>query len=103
MEELVAISPRPMFYRDLVLWAATTAWLCLAYVLAAAVLLLLTYRGATWGSPVPWPILLGLCGILLNSALGYAAGVYFKSRFAAPLVAVALYWSGNMGSHQLLR
>ena len=91
-EELIALSPRPMFQRDLILWAATTAWLCLAYTLAAAVLLFLTYRGATWGSPVWWPVSLGLCGILLDSSLGYAAGVYVRSRFTAPLVAVALYW-----------
>ncbi len=91
-EELIALSPRPMFQRDLMLWAATTAWLCLAYTLAAAVLLFLNYLGATWGSPVWWPVLLGLCGIVLDSSLGYAAGVYVGSRFTAPLVAVALYW-----------
>lgn len=91
-EELLAITPRPATARTFASWASVTAWLCLAYLLTAAFFLLLTYLNATWGSPAPSPVLVGLLGIATHSALGCAVGYYLRSRFTAPLVAVVFYW-----------
>lgn len=83
--DLLSTTARPGVLRDLALWAATAAWCVLAYGVVAAAFLLLTLRNATWGSPEPGPVLVGLLAVVTHSALGYAVGSYLPSRFVAPL------------------
>ncbi len=90
--DLLSTTARPGVLRDLALWAATAAWCVLAYGVVAAAFLLLTLRNATWGSPEPGPVLVGLLAVVTHSALGYAVGSYLPSRFVAPLFAISMYW-----------
>jgi hypothetical protein len=91
LEELLAATPRPALARDLALWGGTVAWGMVAYGLVAAYVALLTARKATWDGPYPWPILVGLLGILANASVGYAVGRWLPHRFTPPLVAVGLF------------
>lgn len=91
IEELLATTPCPAAQRDLAAWAVTAAWFAIAYASVAGLLHLLAYLGGAWGSPVLWPVLVGLFALGAHSALGYAAGYYQRSGKTAPLVAVALF------------
>lgn len=91
IEELLAATPRPAASRDFVAWGGAAVWHGLAYALAAGLVLLFAYVGGAWGSPVLWPVLLGLLAVLTLSAIGYAVGYYIRNRLATPLVAVATY------------
>ena len=90
--DLLSTTARPGVLRDLALWAATAAWCALAYGVVTAAFLLLTLKDATWGSPEPGPVLIGLLAVLAHTALGYAAGSYLPGRFTAPLFAISMYW-----------
>jgi len=92
MVDLLLTTARPAAIRDLAVWAATAAWCCLAYAAVAAAFLSLTRLGATWGSPEPGQVLVGLLAVVAHSALGYAVGSYLTSRFVAPLFAISMYW-----------
>lgn len=91
IEELLATTPRPAASRDLAAWAATAAWFVLAYAAAAGFIQLLAYLGGAWGSPVLWPVLVGLLALGTHSAIGHATGYYLPSSFTAPIVAVVLF------------
>ena len=88
--ELISITPHSPALRDLTVWAGTAFWGVAVYVLLAVVLGSLTYLNATWGGPITGYFLIGLLGIVSDSALGFAAGHYLPNRFTAPLVAIAL-------------
>ncbi len=90
-EELLSTTPRPAPVRDLASWGAIAGWCCLAYTSACAIFLVLTYSNATWGSPDPGPIVVGLVQVAAFSALGYAVARWLPSRFTPPLLAIALY------------
>ena len=98
MEEMLSVTARPPFVRELVTWAGTMLWPLLTCMTIAGFYGFLTFRGATWGRPLPMPLLLGLLYIVAYSAIGYAAGRWVSSRFTAPLVAVGLFY----GSWSLL-
>lgn len=102
LEELLATTSQPAAIRDLANWGATTAWVCLGYVVAAALMLLATYFGSEWGAPILWPVLIGFFAIVANSALGYAAGYYLPTRITSPVVAVALYWVQGIAAYYLV-
>ena len=91
VEELLASTPRPSALRDLLRPGGTLLWGVLTYATVAAALLSLTSLRATWGGPHWQALQVGLLAIAACSALGYAAGAYARSRFTAPLVAVALF------------
>ncbi len=88
--ELLSITPHSPALRDLTLWAGTAFWGVAVYLLLAVVQGSLTYLNATWGGPTMGYFLIGLLGIVADSAIGFAAGHYLPSRFTAPLVAIAL-------------
>jgi hypothetical protein len=92
-EELLSTTSRPAAARDLAAWTGIVAWCGLAYLSVAAGFLFYTCLNTTWGSPVLGPITVGLAALFAHSAIGYAAGNYWPSRFVAPLVAIALYWA----------
>jgi hypothetical protein len=102
VEELLATTPRPPFARDLARWGAATALICGGYALGAAVLMLRTYLGGAWGSPVVWPVLVSLLALATHSALGYAVGFHVPSRFTAPVVAIIMYWGQGFVGYFLL-
>ncbi|GIH21185.1 hypothetical protein [Rugosimonospora africana] len=86
--DLVGVTARPGWVRQLSGWAATTCWAEAAYLGCAAVLYGVTAAQATWGGPVWWPLAVGATCIAAATALGFAAGALLSSRFTPPLVVV---------------
>lgn len=91
MTDLVGSTPRDPWSRSLTTLAATAGWAVLVYAVLAGVFLTITATQATWGGPVPWPILSGLAGLLATVALAHAVGWLVPSRFTAPLTAVGVF------------
>jgi hypothetical protein len=91
--DLVTITARPRWARQLTTWAATTGWAVVGYLGCVGVLYGVTAQQATWGGPLWWPVAVGAASVLTMSALGFAAGSLVPSRFTAPLVAVAAFFA----------
>src|ERR1051326_5841834 len=91
--DLVAITARPRWARQLTTWAATTCWALLAYLACVAVLYGVTARQATGGGPLWWPAAVGAASLPALSALGFAAGTLLPSRFTAPLAAITAFFA----------
>jgi hypothetical protein len=88
--DLVGVTARPRWARQLSCWAATTCWALAAYLGGAAVLYGVTAAQATWGGPLWWPLAVGAACIAAATALGFAAGALLPSRFTPPLAVVAM-------------
>jgi hypothetical protein len=101
MFDLVTATARPRWVAQLATWAATACWAVGAYLIFVGVLFAATARQVTWGGPPWWPVAVGAAGVAAFSALGFAAGAYFPSRFAAPLAAfgafLGLVTASNIG------
>jgi len=91
MDDLLSTTARPSASRDLATWAGAALPAVAVYLLLAVLLGVPTALEATWGAPLPGYFLVGLVALLMDSALGLAAGYYLPGRFTAPLAAVALY------------
>jgi hypothetical protein len=89
--DLVEATARPRWTAQLTTWAATTLWVAAGFLCCAAVLYGVTASQATWGGPPWWPVAVCLAELALISALGFAAGTFFPSRFTAPLAAVGAF------------
>jgi hypothetical protein len=87
MFDLVTATARPRWTAQLATWAATACWAVGAYLAFVGVLYLLIAQQVSWGGPPWWPVAAGAAGVAAFSALGFAAGAHFPSRFAAPLAA----------------
>ncbi len=93
MTDLVAVTARPRWTAQLVTWSATTLWAMLAYLGCVGVTYAMIARQAHWGGPLWWPAVVGAAGILALSAVGFAAGAFFPSRFTTPLVTVGAWFA----------
>ncbi|HEV7215005.1 MAG TPA: hypothetical protein VGP33_07745, partial [Chloroflexota bacterium] len=91
LDDLLASTPRPAWSRQLPLWAAVTLWTMLAYLLFAIAVVVITLHDAVWGSPFLSPMIVGLLALPAEGAVGFALGRHIPSRFAAPLVAIAVF------------
>jgi hypothetical protein len=89
--DLLTVTARPRWARQLATWAATTCWATIAYLACTAVLYAVTARQATGGGPLWWPVAVGVASLPALSALGFAAGALRPSRFTTPLVAVGAF------------
>ena len=90
--DLVTVTARPRWVRQLATWAATTCWAMVGYLGCVAVLYGVTARQATWGGPLWWPAAVAAASLPALSALGFAAGAAVPSRFTAPLATVAAFF-----------
>jgi len=102
MTELVAAAAKPRWAAQLVTWAATTIWAMVAYLACVGVLYAVIARNATWGGPLWWPAAVGAAGLPAMSAVGFAAGSFFPSRFTTPLVTVGAFFAlgySSQGAH----
>lgn len=90
-EDLLSSTAKPRAPRIFATWAGTVLPFVAVYLLLALLLGIPTALNATWGAPLPGYLLVGLVALLMDSALGFAAGHYLPSRFVAPLVAISLY------------
>jgi len=86
--ELVAATSRPRWIVQTSTWAATTAWAVLAYLICVALVYGATAAQHAPGSPAWWPVLVGLSCLPAFTALAFAAGAFFPSRFTTPLAAI---------------
>ena len=87
MADLVAGTARPRWVVQLAAWAATAIWAVAAYLAFVGVLFAAYASQGIQGSPPWWWVAVGATAVTAFSAAGFAVGVYFPSRFAAPLAA----------------
>jgi hypothetical protein len=90
--DLVTITARPQWARQLATWAATTCWAMAGYLGCLAALYGVTAHQAAWGGPLWWPVAVAAAGLVAVSTLGFAAGTLVPSRFTAPVAAVAAFF-----------
>jgi hypothetical protein len=95
---VLAGTARPRWLRQLLTWAATTCWAMIAYLGCVAVLYAITARQASWGGPLWWPAAVGAAGIPAITALAFAAGAFFPSRFTTPLVVFVAFFGLGFGA-----
>ena len=91
--DLVTITARPRWARQLATWAATTCWAMVGYLGCVAALYSVTAWQAAWGGPLWWPVAVGAASLSALSAVGFAAGTLVSSRFTAPVVAIAAFFA----------
>ncbi len=90
--DLVTATPRPRWTAWLITWTATAIWAVLLYLCGVAVIYGVTATQATWGHPLWWPVMVGCAELAVISAMGFAVGVRFPSRFTAPLAALGAFF-----------
>jgi hypothetical protein len=90
--DLVAVTARPRWSRQLATWAATTAWAEVGCLVCVAVVYLITARQASWGGPLWWPAAVSAAGVPALTAIGFAAGAWFPGRFVTPLATVVVFF-----------
>ena len=90
--DLLGVTARPRWSRQLATWAATTAWAEAGCLACIAVVYGMTARQASWGGPLWWPAAVSVAGVPALTAIGFAAGAWFPGRFVTPLVTVAVFF-----------
>jgi hypothetical protein len=90
--DLVTVTARPGWARQLATWAATAGWALAGYLACLAAVYGVTAQQARWGGPLWWPAAVAAATLLAVSALGFAAGTLLPSRFTAPVTAVAAFF-----------
>lgn len=91
--ELIGTVARPRWTAQLATWAAVTCWALVAYCCCVGVVYGQTGRQASWGGPLWWPAIVGAAGIPALSAVGFALGAWFPSRFTVPVVTVGVFFA----------
>ncbi len=89
--ELLETTPLPAPRRWVATWAGTALAALLTGLVVAVPLMTLTASRATWGGPEWWPIIVGLSAMVAHTAVGFAFGAWFPSRFTAPVMTVLLF------------
>jgi hypothetical protein len=92
MTDLLGVTARPRWSRQLATWAATTAWAEIGCLACIAVVYVMTARQASWGGPLWWPAVVSVAGVPPLTAIGFAAGARFPGRFVTPLITVATFF-----------
>ena len=101
--DLVTVTARPRWVRQLATWAATTCWALVGYLGCVAVLYGVTAQQATWGGPLWWPAVVAAASLPALSALGFAAGAAVPSRFTAPLATIAAFFVLGLSTQLIQR
>ena len=96
--DLVGVTARPRWARQLTIWAATTGWAMAGCLGCVGVVYGLTARQASWGGPLWWPAVVSVAGIPPLTAIGFAAGAWFPGRFVTPLVTVVAFFGLAFGT-----
>ena len=90
--DLVAVTARPRWARQLTTWAATAGWAIVGYLVCLAVVYGVTAHQVHWGGPLWWPAAVTAAALAALAALGFAAGALLPSRLTAPLTAIAAFF-----------
>jgi hypothetical protein len=85
--DLVAATARPRWVAQLVTWAAAAIWAVGAYLVFVGVMFGIYEHQGLGGAPPWWWVPVGAAAVAAFTAAGFAVGVFFPSRFAAPLAA----------------
>jgi hypothetical protein len=91
--DLVSVTARPRWTGRLATWAATAGWTLLAFAGCVAALYESTASQLSWGLAQGWWVAVSGTGVLMCTALGFAAGSFFPSRFTAPLTAACVFFA----------
>jgi hypothetical protein len=101
--DLVTGTARPRWTAQLATWAATAIWAVAAYLVFTGVMFAVYASQGVQGQPPWWWVAVGATAVAAFSAAGFAVGVFWPSRFAAPLAAfggfLALIMSSQTGFH----
>ena len=98
LADLVTATARPRWAGQLATWAATAIWAVAAYLVFVGVMFAMYARQGVGGSPPWWYVADGAVGVAAFSAFGFAIGVYWPSRFAAPLATFGGFLAMAMSS-----
>jgi hypothetical protein len=98
LTDLVVTTVRSRWSRQLTAWAAVTSWALVFYGVCVAVVYGVTAVQTDWGGPIWWLPAVGAAAIVAFSALGFAIGAAFPSRFTAPLVAIVALFAPQIGT-----
>jgi hypothetical protein len=101
--DLVTGTAWPRWTAQLATWAATAIWAVGAYLVFTGVMFAVYASQGVQGQPPWWWVAVGATAVAAFSAAGFAVGVFWPSRFAAPLAAfggfLALIMSSQTGFH----
>ncbi len=101
--DLVTGTARPRWTVQLATWAATAIWAVAGYLVFTSVMFAVYASQGVQGQPPWWWVAVGATAVAAFSAAGFAVGVFWPSRFAAPLAAfggfLALAMSSQTGFH----
>ena len=92
VSDLVTVTARPRWARQLTTWAATAAWAIVGYLICLAVVYGVTAHQVHWGGPLWWPAAVTAATLAALTALGFAAGTLLPSRLTAPVTAIAAFF-----------
>jgi len=87
LADLVTATARPRWAAQLATWAATAIWAVAAYLVFVGVMFALYAHQGVGGTPPWWWVAVGAAAVTAFSAVGFAIGAYWPSRFAAPVAA----------------
>jgi hypothetical protein len=85
--DLATTVVRPRWTAHLASWAATAIWAVLAYLVFVGVLFGVYAHQGVQGQPPWWWVAVGATAVSAFSAAGFAVGVLWPNRYAAPLAA----------------
>jgi hypothetical protein len=91
LTDLLSVTSRSRWRRQLASWAATTAWALGGYLACTGVLYGVTVAQAIGGGPLWWPVVVGAASVPALAALGFTAGAVLPSRYTPPLVAMGAF------------
>ena len=87
LADLVTATARPRWAAQLATWAATAIWAVAAYLVFVGVMFAMYAHQGVGGTPPWWWVAAGAAAVTAFSAVGFAIGAYWPSRFAAPVAA----------------
>ena len=100
--DLAGATAVPRWARQLATWAATTAWAIVGYLACLAAVYGVTAHQAHWGGPLWWPAAVPAATLAAVAALGFAAGTLLPSRFTAPVVAIAAFFTVGLSTQLIV-
>jgi hypothetical protein len=94
LADLVTVAARPRWAAQLVTWAATAIWAVAAYLVFVGVMFAMYAYQGVGGTPPWWWVAVGATAVTAFSAVGFAIGAWWPSRFAAQPTLVATAKNG---------
>jgi len=98
LADLVTATARPRWAAQLATWAATAIWAVAAYLVFVGVMFAMYAHQGVGGTPPWWWVAVAVTAVTAFSAVGFAFGAYWPSRFAAPVAALGGFLAMAMSS-----